>query len=215
MSFSIHFIICNLVLSALLGILLFFKKILRKHISPDSQYRIWYVFAAALLLPFLPYAPSGPGRMLDQFLDLLSAGTAAPAGAPAAQNTADASFVQLGMTDLASSFAGRGFRTAGILLTAIWAAGCCISAALVLRHILKIRRIKKTGLSDHARDRAGLIQPVPVLHKRTEDPQEGCPVRLLQHLQSCILRPPAAKDHHPTGHGRPAGRGGYTLYLSP
>lgn len=143
MSFSIHFIICNLVLSALLGILLFFKKILRKHISPDSQYRIWYVFAAALLLPFLPYAPSGPGRMLEQFLDLLSAGTAAPAGAPAAQNTADASFVQLGMTDLASSFAGRGFRTAGILLTAIWAAGCCISAALVLRHILKIRRIKK------------------------------------------------------------------------
>ena len=191
MSFSIHFIICNLVLSALLGILLFFKKILRKHISPDSQYRIWYVFAAALLLPFLPYAPSGPGRMLEQFLDLLSAGTAAPAGAPAAQNTADASFVQLGMTDLASSFAGRGFHTAGILLTAIWAVGCCIS------------------------DRAGLIQPVPVLHKRTEDPQEGCPVRLLQHLQSCILRPPAAKDHHPTGHGRPAGRGGYTLYLSP
>ena len=143
MSFSIHFIICNLVLSALLGILLFFKKILRKHISPDSQYRIWYVFAAALLLPFLPYAPSGPGRMLEQFLDLLSAGTSAPAGAPAAQNTADASFVQLGMTDLASSFAGRGFHTAGILLTAIWAVGCCISAALVLRHILKIRRIKK------------------------------------------------------------------------
>ena len=214
MSFSIHFIICNLVLSALLGILLFFKKILRKHISPDSQYRIWYVFAAALLLPFLPYAPSGPGRMLDQFLDLLSAGTAAPAGAPAAQNTADASFVQLGMTDLASSFAGRGFRTAGILLTAIWAAGCCISAALVLRHILKIRRIKKLAYPITPETEPDLYSRY-LSCIRELDPQEGCPVRLLQHLQSCILRPPAAKDHHPTGHGRPAGRGGYTLYLSP
>lgn len=143
MSFSIHFLICNIVLTALLGILLFFKKLMKNHISADSQYRIWYIFAAALILPFLPFAPAGPGQLLAEIRFLFSSETAAAAGTPAGQTAVDAAPVQLGMTDLASSFDSTGFRSLSVLFTAVWAAGCCAAAAYFLYHIFRIRRIRK------------------------------------------------------------------------
>lgn len=143
LTFSVHFLICNIILSVLLGIFLFFKKILRKHISADSQYRIWYVFAAALLLPFLPYAPSGPGQLLAKIRLLFSSETAAAAGTPAGQTAAGTASAQLGMTDLASSFGSTGFQKLSLLFTAVWAAGCCAAAVYFLYHIFRIHRIKK------------------------------------------------------------------------
>ena len=108
----------------------------------------------------------------------------------------------------------RGFHTAGILLTAIWAVGCCISAALVLRHILKIRRIKKLAYPITPETEPDLysrylscIRELKIAGRLPCTPPAASPV--LYPTASCGQRSSSPR------HGRPAGRGGYTLYLSP
>lgn len=145
MTFSIHFLICNIIVGILLGIILFFKKILKKHVTADVQYYIWYIFAAALILPFVPYTPFEPGRLLSKIRDLFTPAASLSTGIPAGQSVDMTAPAQLGLSDLAASFSGTSFRTLGVILTVIWAAGCFVTAGFFLYQIFKIRRIRKAA----------------------------------------------------------------------
>ena len=145
MAFSIHFLICNIIVGILLGIILFFKKILKKHVTADVQYYIWYIFAAALILPFVPYTPFEPGRLLSKIRDLFTPAASLSTGIPARQSVDMTAPAQLGLSDLAASFSGTSFRTLGVILTVIWAAGCFVTAGFFLYQIFKIRRIRKAA----------------------------------------------------------------------
>ena len=145
MAFSIHFLICNIIVGILLGIILFFKKILKKHVTADVQYYIWYIFAAALILPFAPYTPFEPGRLLSKIRDLFTPAASLSTGIPARQSVDMTAPAQLGLSDLAASFSGTSFRTLGVILTVIWAAGCFVTAGFFLYQIFKIRRIRKAA----------------------------------------------------------------------
>ena len=145
MAFSIHFLICNIIVVILLGIILFFKKILKKHVTADVQYYIWYIFAAALILPFVPYTPFEPGRLLSKIRDLFTPAASLSTGIPAGQSVDMTAPAQLGLSDLAASFSGTSFRTLGVILTVIWAAGCFVTAGFFLYQIFKIRRIRKAA----------------------------------------------------------------------
>lgn len=145
MAFSIHFLICNIIVGILLGIILFFKKILKKHVTADVQYYIWYIFAAALILPFVPYTPFEPGRLLSKIRDLFTPAASLSTGIPAGQSVDMTAPAQLGLSDLAASFSGTSFRTLGVILTVIWAAGCFVTAGFFLYQIFKIRRIRKAA----------------------------------------------------------------------
>lgn len=129
----------------LLGIILFFKKILKKHVTADVQYYIWYIFAAALILPFVPYTPFEPGRLLSKIRDLFTPAASLSTGIPAGQSVDMTAPAQLGLSDLAASFSGTSFRTLGVILTVIWASGCFVTAGFFLYQIFKIRRIRKAA----------------------------------------------------------------------
>ncbi|MDE7267382.1 MAG: BlaR1 family beta-lactam sensor/signal transducer [Lachnospiraceae bacterium] len=58
-SFSIHFLLCNLLISIMIVIILLVKKMLRKHLSGCTQYRIWFLLPIILSLPFLSIRPTG------------------------------------------------------------------------------------------------------------------------------------------------------------
>lgn len=42
--FALHFLLCNLVITILLGLILSVKKIFKKHLTISSQYHLWYIF---------------------------------------------------------------------------------------------------------------------------------------------------------------------------
>ena len=63
-SFSIHFLLCNLLISIMIGAILLAKKILEKHLSACSQYRIWFLLPIILSLPFLSVRPTGLSQMM-------------------------------------------------------------------------------------------------------------------------------------------------------
>ena len=63
-SFSIHFLLCNLLISIMIGAILLAKKMLGKHLSGCSQYRIWFLLPMILSLPFLSVRPTGLLQMM-------------------------------------------------------------------------------------------------------------------------------------------------------
>ena len=62
--FSIHFLLCNLTISILLGIILLLKKLLKNYITTNSRYYLWYIFVCALIIPFIPFKNIGPHQLL-------------------------------------------------------------------------------------------------------------------------------------------------------
>jgi len=72
MAFPIHFLICNIFISILLCFILLLKKLLKKHITLQIQYYIWYIFVFSLSLPFIPYRVFNPEKLFLQIQQLLS-----------------------------------------------------------------------------------------------------------------------------------------------
>ncbi|MDE6912246.1 MAG: BlaR1 family beta-lactam sensor/signal transducer, partial [Lachnospiraceae bacterium] len=63
-SFSVHFLFCNLLISMMIGFILLAKKILGKHLSGCCQYRIWFLLPIILSLPFLSVRPAGLSQIM-------------------------------------------------------------------------------------------------------------------------------------------------------
>ena len=103
MTFSIRFLLCNVVIAALLGIILLFKRISRKHVTVSSQYHIWYIFMLALLLPFIPHNHFRPDRLLMRIQRFLEANSAAAVSSSSSRTAGAASISSLDVSDLAVS----------------------------------------------------------------------------------------------------------------
>lgn len=84
----VHFLMCNVLLSILLGILLLVREIDSRHLAVPVRYRLWHLFTAALFLPFFPWRQLSPQEFLFWIQNLLSQDSAASAVTHAAQNAA-------------------------------------------------------------------------------------------------------------------------------
>lgn len=54
MTFPLHFLICNLIISISAAVCLLINKFMKKHLTVNARYILWYVFIFFLILPFLP-----------------------------------------------------------------------------------------------------------------------------------------------------------------
>ena len=145
MTFSMRFLLCNVVMSILLGIILLFKRISRKHSTASSQYHIWYIFMTALLLPFIPHGQFRPDQLLIRIQKLLETESASAANTYS-HGTADAySVSSLGVSDLAASVDSNAFSSLAVWFSVIWTAGCIVTTLYFLYNIYKIYRIRKSA----------------------------------------------------------------------
>ena len=58
-NFGIHFMLSNFILAGLTGFILAVRRLLRGRVSPQIQYRLWFLWLAFLFVPFLPVDLSG------------------------------------------------------------------------------------------------------------------------------------------------------------
>ena len=56
--FMIRFLICNLWISCIIGILLVVKKLFKKILTSRMQYNLWFLLFILLLIPFVPSKPT-------------------------------------------------------------------------------------------------------------------------------------------------------------
>lgn len=55
--FVIRFLICNIFISIIIGILLLIKHVLKNHLTSRMHYNIWFLLLSLLAVPFIPAQP--------------------------------------------------------------------------------------------------------------------------------------------------------------
>lgn len=143
MIFPIKFLICNVFLTILLFILLSARHLMKRQLTPHARYGLWYVFSAALLLPFLPFQ-----NFSRELFYLLASKISHPAfsrqiSAAAIENTAPAGAVDLWLQDFSTAMTTAPNPWISRFLWGIWIAGGCVAALHFIRNILRIFLLRK------------------------------------------------------------------------
>ena len=102
--FALHFLLCNLVITILLGLILSVKKIFKKHLTISSQYHLWYIFVCAAIIPFIPLKSIPPASLLQRIQYLFYPEAASTLGSSVKPLDNAALPAQLGISDFAASY---------------------------------------------------------------------------------------------------------------
>lgn len=158
MTFSIHFLLCNVVITVLLGLIFLLKRIFKRSLTLSSQYHIWHIFLLALFLPFIPYRFLNPNQFLGKLQSLFSSKSAnmIRTSMDSASNTAVST--KLGFSDFAESINDSTASALGLVFHTLWIAGCVITFLYFVYNIYKIYAIKKSAYFITLENEAELYQ---------------------------------------------------------
>lgn len=191
MTFPIRFLICNVFISLLLGVILLCKKMLKKHITLETHYHLWYIFVFSLFLPFMPYQLFRPDKLLLQIYIRLSHGSVHTAAA-ATGHTAVTPSPDLILNDFSTAIASSN-SILSHALWGIWVAGMIAAALFSIHTIIKIYLIRKNAYPI-------TMQAEPVLYGQFSNCLQELHIRRKVRLYaSCQLSSPVSYGwFHPT-----------------
>ena len=144
--FMIRFLICNLFICALVGILLAARHLLRNILSGRMQYHLWFLLLGLLTVPFLPFRLTGFPMLLARLLAFCN---------PALPDTGN--IVNQGdvttpagdsgwLNDFTLSISNQTPSIAGTILLGIWLAGILVMVVLTARSSLRLQNIRQSAL---------------------------------------------------------------------
>ena len=145
--FMIRFLICNLFISGIIGILLITKWIFKNNLSSRMQYNLWFLLLGLLTVPFIPFRLIGFPQIFSWLGNLRSSpasGTATAIGEAVGINPAGNTDW---MNDFALSVNSETPSIAGYILLGIWIVGIFAMIILVIKSSLRLRTLKKSALS--------------------------------------------------------------------
>lgn len=140
-NFGIHFLLSNFILAGLTVFILAVRRLLRGRVSPQIQYRLWFLWLAFLFVPFLPVDLSGlslPELICDS-VSQVGEGTAA------LTEKASGAFSISG--DYAVSVSSGSFGSLNKILLLAWTAGAASSCGFLVFSWIRFRRIRRSALS--------------------------------------------------------------------
>ena len=142
----IRFLICNVFVSGIVGILLISKWIFRNNLSSRMQYNLWLLLLGLLAVPFIPF------RLVSfpQIFSWLSSvrNSSAPHADVGANNVMDTNLsgTTNWMNDFALSVNYDTPAVTGYILLGIWIVGMLGMMILVIKSSLRLRTIKRSAL---------------------------------------------------------------------
>lgn len=144
--FIIRFLICNVVICGIIGMLLTARRIFQNVLSRRMQYNLWFLLIGVLAVPFLPFRLIGFPQILS-LLDSLKGSPVFNTG----NHASGAMPVNLtGNTDWINDFALSVNSTipsfAGYLLSGIWAAGIFAMMIWNIKSALRLYALQKSAL---------------------------------------------------------------------
>ena len=145
-NFMIRFLICNVFVSGIVGILLISKWIFRNNLSNRMQYNLWLLLLGLLAVPFIPFRPVS---FLQIFSWLRSVrNSSAPHSDVGANNVMDTNLsgTTNWMNDFALSVNYDTPAVTGYILFGIWIVGILGMMILVIKSSLRLRTIKRSAL---------------------------------------------------------------------
>jgi bla regulator protein blaR1 len=145
-NFMIRFLLCNVLISGIVGILLIAKWVFRNNLSSRMQYNLWLLLLGLLAVPFIPF------RLISfpQIFSWLSSvrNSSASHDDVGANNVMDTglSGTTNWMNDFALSVNKDAPSVTGYILLSIWIVGMLVMMILVIKSSLRLRTIKRSAL---------------------------------------------------------------------
>lgn len=144
--FIIHFILCNLLISGIIGLLFIARRIFRHHLSGRMQYNLWFVLLGILAVPFFPSHFTG----LTQLFPWLTYMRRSPASntGTAIENAAGTTIAKTAawINDFTLSVNREFSSITGLILFGIWSLGVFTMILLTIKSLLRLRRLENSAL---------------------------------------------------------------------
>ena len=170
--FMILFLICNIFISGIIGILLIARRIFKNNLSSRMQYNLWFLLLGLLTVPFMPVRLIGFPQIFS-WLGSLRRSAASGIGIAMGQAvginpTGNADW----MNDFTLSVNFKPPSIAGYILLGIWIAGILAMIILVIKSSFRLRSLKKSALPlqnkevrrlyHHCLEEMGICRDIPV-----------------------------------------------------
>ncbi|WP_216696541.1 BlaR1 family beta-lactam sensor/signal transducer [Anaerostipes faecalis] len=145
--FIVHFFICNIFISVIIGFFLICRKLFKNHLTSRMQYNLWFLLLALLAVPFLPLRSLDFSRMLSWIINLktFSVSNSDFIKEKAIDSTNPAGLSNW-MNDFAISVHSKSPSTIGIILWIIWISGILVMITLMVKSFLHLQTLKKSAL---------------------------------------------------------------------
>lgn len=144
-NFMILFLICNVFISGIIGILLIAKRIFKNNLSSRMQYNLWFLLLGLLAVPFIPFRLIG----FPQIFSWLGSLRSSPASSTATAMGEAVGIHPIGNTDWMNDFAlsvnSVTPSIAGYILLGIWIVGIFAMIILVIKSSLRLRNLEKSA----------------------------------------------------------------------
>ena len=142
----IRFLICNVFISGIIGILLITKQIFKNNLSSRMQYNLWFLLLGLLAVPFIPFRLIG----FPQIFSWLGSLRCSPASGTATAMGEAVGINPTGNTDWMNDFSlsvnSETPSIAGYILLGIWIVGIFAMIILVIKSSLRLRTLEKSAL---------------------------------------------------------------------
>ncbi len=144
--FMIRFLLCNLFISIITGILLASKHLLKNNLTHRMQYQLWFLFLGLLAIPFItvlripfPAFFSWAGKFQNTSASLTGPLEDKAAILPLSPSAG-------WINDFGVSVSQNAPSAIGIILCLVWIMGIAVMALLVSKSMLRFHAIKKSAL---------------------------------------------------------------------
>ncbi|MDE6621084.1 MAG: BlaR1 family beta-lactam sensor/signal transducer [Lachnospiraceae bacterium] len=144
-SFSVHFLFCNIFISVIIAAILLAKKILGNYLSGCSQYRIWFLLPVILAVPFLSIRPAGLSQM-GNWLHFMQDGLLPEADATVSLAAASQPSTTDWLNDFRISVTRDTVSIAGYLPLVIWIGGMTAMIGLMIKSRIQLHRLEQSAL---------------------------------------------------------------------
>lgn len=144
--FMIRFLICNIFISIIIGILLLAKHLLKNNLTNRMHYNLWFLLLGLLVVPFIPVQPIRFLQIFTWFGNIKN-DSSSPIGTiineTAAQNQPNtANWVN----DFSISVSRKTPWAVGLILFILWGIGIFIMIVLIIKSMLRFNNIKNSAL---------------------------------------------------------------------
>lgn len=145
-NFMIRFLLCNVFISGIVGILLIAKWVFRNNLSSRMQYNLWLLLLGLLAVPFIPFRLISFPQIFSWLSSVRnSSASHADVGANNVMDTGLSGTTNW-MNDFAFSVNKDTPSVTGYILLGIWIVGMLAMMILVIKSSLRLRTIKRSAL---------------------------------------------------------------------
>ena len=170
--FMIRFLLCNVFISGVIGMILTAKWVFRSSLSGRMQYHLWFLLLGLLVVPFLPFRLVGIPQIFSWLCSLRISPSSSTGTAIEEARGIDSTGNTDWMKDFTLSVNSGAPSISGYILLGIWLAGMLVMMILVVRSALRLRSLEKSALPLQNReirklyhrclDEMGLVRDIPV-----------------------------------------------------